>query len=67
MCGKCEGMMSKGATGIGLVSTLLAIVSRALHFTPGQLGPRSFAGMAALMFLLAIAVNTCPHSHGGEA
>jgi hypothetical protein len=47
------------STLAGMVSTLLAIITRLTHWDPMQLGPRDFAAGAALLFLLSIAVHTC--------
>lgn len=62
MCGKCEPMMAKAGVGIGVLCIVLAGVSRLASLSPMALGPKSFAAMAALMFLMAIAVNTS-HKH----
>ena len=68
MCGKCEPCMSKGATGLGLLSTVLAVATRLGHCAIAGVGPKSFAVTAGLLLLLAIALNTRPtHSHESSA
>lgn len=63
MCGKCEPYMGKAGTGLGVLSLLIAVVTRAAHLAPMGVGPKSFAAASALFLLLAIAANT--HRHEG--
>ena len=69
MCGKCGSCVAKVgclSIGLGLLSGILAAVSRLTHFSPMTLGPRSFAGASVLFFLLSIAIHTCKaacHDH----
>lgn len=63
MCGRCEPYLSKAATGGGLLSIVLAVATRLGHCAVAGVGPRSFAVGAALLLLLAIALNTRQHSH----
>ena len=62
MCGTCEQKMGKAGMALGGLSTLLALVCRVAHVAPMEIGARSFAAGAVLMFLMAIAANTT-HAH----
>ena len=66
MCGKCERPMAKAATGLGILSLVLAVATRLGHCGIANVGPRSFAAAAVILLLLTIALNTCPHSHEGS-
>jgi|GEM_PF-5394139 len=55
------------STLLGIVSMLLAVVTRLTHWAPWHLGPRSFAAGAALLLLLSIALHTCQSVCGCEA
>ena len=55
------------STMLGVVSMLLAVITRLAHWAPMQLGPRSFAAGAALLLLLSIALHTCQSVCGCEA
>lgn len=62
MCGKCGHIMGKAACAsiaLGVLSAILAAVSRLTGFAPATLGPRSFAVASALLLLLSIAIHTC--------
>ena len=61
MCGKCEKVVAKVGVMGGMLSLILAMVSRQAGWHPFNIGPRSFAATAALLLLLAIAANTCKH------
>ena len=63
MCGSCESKMGKAGLGLGVLSTVGAVVLRLTHMTPMNLGSHSLAAAAQLFFLLAIAANT---THGHE-
>ena len=62
MCGKCEHVAGKAGLGLGILGTVLAVVSKCCYFSVLHAGPRGFAAFAALMFLMAIAANTS-HPH----
>ena len=47
------------STLLGLVSMLLALITKLTYWSPMNLGPRSFAAGAALLLLLSIALHTC--------
>ncbi|MBI5882716.1 MAG: hypothetical protein HZB91_06385 [Elusimicrobia bacterium] len=64
MCGKCEQVIGKVGVIGGIVSLILAMVSRLFGWVPFYIGPRSFAATAAILLLLAIAANTCKHDSG---
>lgn len=70
MCGTCEtvsGKIACVAKTLGILSMILAVLARLVHFYPLGLGPRSFAAGAALMFLFAIANRSCScHTHAEE-
>jgi hypothetical protein len=51
--------MSCAATWLGVVSMLVAIVTKLTRWAPMHLGPRDFAAGAALLLLLSIALHTC--------
>jgi hypothetical protein len=47
------------STLLGIVSMLLAVITRLSSWSPMHLGPRSFAAGSALLLLLSIALHTC--------
>ena len=62
--GKCEcpkaiSIIACGSGMLGTLSMILAVVSRLTGFAPMNVGPRSFAAGAALMFLWSIATHLC--------
>ena len=61
MCGKCEPMMSKAATLLGVVALLGAVTFRLTHMGIMGFGSQTLASASQLFFLLAIAINTCHH------
>jgi len=63
MCGKCEHLMGKAALGLGVVFMLLAVAAKLAGWVPMGVGPKSFAGASALLYLLSIAANSCKAGH----
>ena len=47
------------STLLGIVSMLLAVITKLTTWAPMHLGPRSFAAGTALLLLLSIALHTC--------
>ena len=69
MCGKCGGMMKLvacGSNGLGMLSLVLAAVTRLGHIVVMGLGPRSFAVASALLLLVSISLHTCKATCGSE-
>ncbi|MFH1618372.1 MAG: hypothetical protein ABIG11_00550 [bacterium] len=63
MCDKWEAVMSKVgciSLALGIVFMLLGIVAKFTYFGLLSSGPRSFAILAGLFYLLSIAIHTCP-------
>lgn len=67
MCGHCgtiKGKVACASGALGVLSMLLAVVSRLWHFSPMGLGPRSFAVGSALLLLMSINMHSCRCSCG---
>lgn len=66
MCGKCESCVAKASMGGGMLSLIVAVVTKLAHCTIMGVGPKSFAAAAALLLLLTIAANTYKHPESHE-